>query len=99
MNRLTHQALLNDDKTITYITEEGKCHNFLYGNDGEKSYYESGVIYRLGLIEDLLENADSIKIIKRNGVASLHIDMMLDDETYPIAEQLFGKEKVVDYDK
>jgi len=54
---------------------------------------------KLGQLEDLLENADSIKIIKRNGVASLHIDMILDNETYPIAEQLFGKEKVVDYDK
>jgi hypothetical protein len=54
---------------------------------------------KLGKLEDLLENADSIKIIKRNGVASLHIDMILDNETYPIAEQLFGKEKVVDYDK
>jgi hypothetical protein len=52
-------------------------------------------ITKLGKIEDLLENADSIKIIKRNGVASLHIDMMLDNETYPIAEQLFGKEKVI----
>jgi len=56
-------------------------------------------ITQLGKLEDLLENADSIKIIKRNGVASLHIDMILDDETYPIAEQLFGKEKVDDYDK
>jgi hypothetical protein len=56
-------------------------------------------ITKLGKIEDLLENADSIKIIKRNGVASLHIDMILDNETYPIAEQLFGKGKVVDYDK
>jgi hypothetical protein len=54
---------------------------------------------KLGQLEDLLENADSIKIIKRNGVASLHIDMILDNETYSIAEQLFGKEKVVDYDK
>jgi hypothetical protein len=56
-------------------------------------------ITKLGKLEDLLENADSIKIIKRNGVASLHIDMILDDETLNIAEQLFGKEKVVDYDK
>jgi hypothetical protein len=56
-------------------------------------------ITKLGQLEDLLENADSIKIIKRNGVASLHIDMILDDETYPIAEQLFGKEKVIDFDK
>jgi hypothetical protein len=56
-------------------------------------------ITKLGKLEDLLENADSIKIIKRNGVASLHIDMILDDETYPIAEQLFGKEKVIDFDK
>jgi hypothetical protein len=55
--------------------------------------------YKLGILEDLLENADSIRIIKRNGVASLHIDMILDEETLNIAEQLFGKEKVVDYDK
>ena len=54
---------------------------------------------KLGKLEDLIENADYIRIIKRNGVASLHIDMILDDETYPIAEQLFGKEKVIDYDK
>jgi hypothetical protein len=54
---------------------------------------------KLGKLEDLLENADSIKIIKRNGFASLHIDMILDDETLNIAEELFGKEKVVDYDK
>jgi hypothetical protein len=54
---------------------------------------------RLGKLEDLLENADSIKIIKRNGVVSLHIDTILDEETLNIAEQLFGKEKVVDYDK
>jgi hypothetical protein len=56
-------------------------------------------ITKLGQLEDLLENADTIRIIKRNGVASLHIDMILDDETYPIAEELFGKEKVDDYDK
>jgi hypothetical protein len=56
-------------------------------------------ITKLGKLEDLLENADSIKIIKRNGVASLHIDMILDEETLNIAEQLFGKEKVINYDK
>jgi hypothetical protein len=54
---------------------------------------------KLGKLEDLLENADSIKIIKRNGVASLHIDMILDNETLNIAEELFGKEKVIDYEK
>lgn len=54
---------------------------------------------KLGKFEDLLGNADSIRIIKRNGIASLHIDMILDNETYPIAEELFGKEKVEDYEK
>ena len=56
-------------------------------------------IDKLGKLEDLLENADTIRIIKRDGVRSMHIDMILDDETYPIAEQLFGKEKVIDFDK
>ena len=60
---------------------------------------ECDIYNKLADLEDLLENADSIKIIKRNGVASLHIDMILDNETYPIAEELFGKEKVEDYDK
>ena len=68
--------------------------NDSYVNASKRECYN-----KLGKLEDLLENADSIKIIKRNGVASLHIDMILDDETYPIAEQFFGKEKVVDYDK
>jgi hypothetical protein len=67
---------------------------------GNYDRISTDMIYnKLGQLEDLLENADSIKIIKRNGVASLHIDMILDDETYPIAEELFGKEKVDDYDK
>jgi hypothetical protein len=74
-----------------------KGNKYIIGSDGVTS--KQMVIDKLGQIEDLLENADSIKIIKRNGVASLHIDMILDDETYPIAEQLFGKEKVVDYDR
>jgi hypothetical protein len=74
-----------------------KGNKYIIGSDGVTS--KQMVIDKLGQIEDLLENADSIKIIKRNGVASLHIDMILDDETLNIAEQLFGKEKVVDYDK
>lgn len=61
--------------------------------------YNNKVYNKLGKLEDLLENADTIRIIKINGIASLHIDMILDNETYPIAEELFGKEKVVDYDK
>jgi hypothetical protein len=74
-----------------------KGNKYIIGSDGVTS--KQMVIDKLGQIEDLLENADSIKIIKRNGVASLHIDMILDDETLNIAEQLFGKEKVVDYDR
>ena len=49
-------------------------------------------IDKLGKFELLFTNADSIRIIKRNGIYSLHIDMILDSETLPIAESLFDKD-------
>lgn len=79
------------------LTKQNGCKEYFVEDIfGRRFGYE---IDKLGRLEDLLQNADSIKIIKRNGIASLHIDMILDNETYLIAEQLFGKEKVLDYDK
>ena len=93
MERLT-------DKNTRYCEKENaEMHKEMLSKVFENFERFGKMENKLRKFEDLLENADSIKIIKRNGVASLHIDMILDDETYPIAEQLFGKEKVIDFDK
>ena len=93
MNRQTRRNGIN------YIARNRYCDYDAVLTDIQLQQAYSQCVDKLGELEDLLQNADSIKIIKRNGIASLHIDMILDSETYPIAESLFGKESVLENDK
>lgn len=46
---------------------------------------------RLGDIETLFTNADTVRLVSQDGIVSLHLDMILDADTLPIVEKIFKK--------
>ena len=46
---------------------------------------------RLGDIETLFNNADTVRLVSQDGIVSLHLDMILDADTLPIVEKIFKK--------
>lgn len=55
-------------------------------------------IYKLGVLENLIQTFDSVRIVHKCGVYSLHIDCVLDCYTFADSVALFGKDKVIDFD-
>lgn len=51
--------------------------------------YVQCVLNKLGKIEDLIDEMDSVRIVERDGITSLHIDMILTSETLPIVKEIF----------
>lgn len=88
MSRLT-KKVENEERYIANNFKREKGKRLFTAIDN----YNAKVYNKLGKLEDLIENSDSIRIVNNNGIHSLHIDMILDEDTYPIAKELFGKEE------
>lgn len=76
---------LTDDLSL-HILKDGDDPELYEDMENVNTCYE-----RLGDIEALFINADDIRLIKQDGMVSLHLDMILDADTLPIAEKLFKK--------
>lgn len=77
MSRLTEYR--KDLKRYEYKQDErGYC----YIGEGQ-------IVNKLGELEDLIDEMDSVRIVKRDGITSLHIDMILTSETLPVVKEIF----------
>lgn len=75
MNRLTEKRKYPDG--YEYQIED------LYENTTDDC------VDKLGKLEDLIDEMDSVRLVERDGITSLHIDMILTSETLPIVKALF----------
>ena len=64
----------------------GKDENWV---DEDERIWIRNVEDKLGQLEDLIDEMDSVRIVERDGISSLHIDMILTSETLPIVKEIF----------
>lgn len=82
MNRLTNDRLWKAVATDSYI--EAKDLKEMKKQPSMKDLY-----VKLGKLERLIDEMDSVRIIERDGITSLHINMILTSETLPIVKEIF----------
>lgn len=84
MNRLTKL-----DKDITKVKGTYMPYNEQPVVTLSSATYVQCMLNKLGGLEDLIDEMDSVRIVKRDGIISLHIDMILTSETLPIVKEIF----------
>ena len=72
---------------FTNYIRDSKCYE---SND----YSRGSAIDKLGELEDFIEEVDNATIIYKDGIATFHIDMVLDSETLEIVKKNFNCKEI-----